>query len=109
MVMLHTAMMGKASDFTATLDANVLLLRQLAGKLIETIVTEKCRVLSEDDVMRQVQAWQRDSLLRELRSIYRQEQSADPLSQGFGLSEPRPHSNSVDPKTDRPCSASGSV
>ena len=83
MVMLHTAMMGKASDFAAQFDANVLLLRQLAGQLIETIVTEKCRVFSEDDVMRQVQAWQRDSLLRELRSIYRQEQSADPLSQDW--------------------------
>ena len=83
MVTLHTAMMGKASDFAAQFDANVLLLRQLAGQLIETILTEKCRVFSEDDVMRQVQAWQRDSLLRELRSIYRQEQSADPLSQDW--------------------------
>ena len=33
--MLHTAMMGKASDFAAQFDANVLLLRQLAGQLIE--------------------------------------------------------------------------
>ncbi|WP_156452837.1 hypothetical protein, partial [Mycobacterium gordonae] len=35
---------------------------------------------SDDDVMRQVQAWQRDSLLRELRSIYRREQATNPIS-----------------------------
>ena len=83
MVTLHTAMMGKASDFAAQFDANVRLLRQLAGQLIETILTEKCRVFSDDDVMQQVQAWQRDSLLRELRSTYRQEQGGDPLSQDW--------------------------
>jgi 2-polyprenyl-6-methoxyphenol hydroxylase-like FAD-dependent oxidoreductase len=83
MVSLHTAMMGKATDFTAQFDTNVRMLRQLAGQLIEKILTEKCRAFSEDDVMAQVQAWQRDSLLRELRSTYRQEQSVDPLSQGW--------------------------
>jgi flavin-dependent dehydrogenase len=83
MVTLHTAMMGKVADFTAQFDANVLLLRQLAGQLIDTILTEKCRSFAEDDVMRQVQAWQRDSFLRELRSTYRQRQSVDPLSPGW--------------------------
>jgi hypothetical protein len=83
MVSLHTAMMGKATDFTAQFDTNVRMLRQLAGQLIEKILTEKCRAFSEDDVMAQVQAWQRDSLLRKLRSTYRQEQSVDPLSQGW--------------------------
>ena len=81
MVTLHTAMMGKAPDFAAQFDANVLLLRQLAGQLIETVLTDKCRVFSDDDVMQQVQAWQRDTFLRELRSTYRREQDADPLSQ----------------------------
>ena len=81
MVTLHTAMMGKASDFAAQFDANVRMLRQLAGQLIETILTDKCREFSHDDVMQQVQAWQRDSFLRELRSTYRQEQDGDPLSQ----------------------------
>ena len=83
MVTLHTAMMGKAPDFTAQFDANIRMLRQLAGQLIETVVTEKCRAFSEDHIVRQVQAWQRDSLLRELRSTYRQEQSVDPLSQDW--------------------------
>jgi len=83
MVTLHTAMMGKASDFTAQFDANVMLLRQLAGQLIDTILTEKCDAFAEDDVIRQVQAWQRDSVLRELRSTYRRRQSADPLSPGW--------------------------
>jgi len=83
MVTLHTAMMGKAPDFTAQFDANIRMLRQLAGQLIETVLTEKCRAFSEDDIVRQVQAWQRDSLLRELRSTYRQEQSVDPLSQDW--------------------------
>jgi 2-polyprenyl-6-methoxyphenol hydroxylase-like FAD-dependent oxidoreductase len=81
MVTLHTAMMGKASDFEAQFDANVRMLRQLAGQLIETILTDKCREFSHDDVMQQVQAWQRDSFLRELRATYRREQDADPLSQ----------------------------
>jgi len=80
MVTLHTAMMGKASDFAAQFDANVLMLRQLAGQLIETILTDKCRDFS-DDVTQQVQAWQRDSVLRELRATYRQQQDVDPLDQ----------------------------
>ena len=83
MVTLHTAMMGKAPDFTAQFDANIRTLRRLAGQLIETVLTEKCRAFSEDHIVRQVQAWQRDSLLRELRSTYRQEQSVDPLSQDW--------------------------
>ncbi|MCV7348796.1 NAD(P)/FAD-dependent oxidoreductase [Mycobacterium parmense] len=80
MVTLHTAMMGKAPDFTARFDANIRLLRRLAGQLIETVVTDKCDAFCEDDVMRQVQAWQRDSLLRDLRSTYRHGQHHDPLS-----------------------------
>ena len=80
MVLLHTAMMGKSPDFTAQFDANVRLLRQLAGQLIETVLTEKCRDFSEDDVMQQAQAWQRDSFLRELRSVYRHEQTISPIS-----------------------------
>jgi 2-polyprenyl-6-methoxyphenol hydroxylase-like FAD-dependent oxidoreductase len=80
MVTLHTAMMGRAPDFTARFEANILLLRQLAGQLVETILTDKCREFS-DDVVLQVQAWQRDTFLRELRSTYRREQDAVPLSQ----------------------------
>jgi flavin-dependent dehydrogenase len=83
MVTLHTAMMGKAADFTAQFDENVLLLRQLAGQLIDTILTEKCRAFAEDDVMQQVQAWQRDSFVRDLRSTYRQRQRIEPLSPGW--------------------------
>jgi len=85
MVTLHTAMMGKAVEFTAQFDANVRLLHQLAGQLIEIVLTEKCRTFSEDDVMRQVQAWQRESFLRELRSIYRHEQTISPISQEWIL------------------------
>jgi len=80
MATLHTAMMGKAPEFTTQFDANVRLLQQLAGQLFDTVLTEKCRTFSEDDVMRQVQAWQRDSFLRELRSIYRHEQTISPIS-----------------------------
>jgi hypothetical protein len=80
MVTLHIAMMGRAEDFTAQFDANILLQRQLAGQLIETILTDKCREFSDDDVMRQVQAWQRDTFLRELRSAYRQQRDDEPLS-----------------------------
>lgn len=79
MVMLHTAMMGTAVDFTAQFDANTRLLRQVAGQLVETVIAEKSERFSDDDVMQQVQAWQRDSLLRELRSVYRHDQPANPI------------------------------
>ncbi|GFG66667.1 halogenase [Mycobacterium kubicae] len=81
MVTLHTAMMGKASDFTAQFDANVRLLHQLAGQLVDTVCTEKSRSFADDHVVRQVQAWQADSYLRQLRSTYRQEQPNNPISQ----------------------------
>ena len=83
MVTLHVAMMGRAQDFATQFDANVLLLRQLAGQLIETILTDKCGEFSHDATMRQVQAWQRDTFLRELRTAYRQKRDDDPLSQGW--------------------------
>ncbi|MGO9156752.1 NAD(P)/FAD-dependent oxidoreductase [Mycobacterium sp.] len=85
MVTLHTAMIGKAPDFTARFDANARLLRQVAGQLIETVVAEKSNRFFDDDAVRQVQAWQRDSLLRELRSVYRHEQTRNPISQDWIL------------------------
>ena len=81
MVQLHTAMMGEIPEFATQFAANVRLLRQLAGQLVETILTEKCHTFSSDVVMRQVQAWQRDSLLQDLRSTYRHDQPLSPLSQ----------------------------
>ncbi|MGA8329357.1 MAG: halogenase, partial [Mycobacterium sp.] len=80
MATLHIAMIGVAPDFTGQFDANVRMLHQLAGQLVETVITDKCRTFSADDVMQQVQAWQRDSFLRDLRSTYRHEQSISPLS-----------------------------
>ena len=80
MVTLHTAMMGTSANFTEQFDANARLLRQLAGQLAETVVADKSSMFGDDDVVRQVQAWQRDSLLQELRSAYRHEQPTDPLS-----------------------------
>jgi hypothetical protein len=77
--------MGQAPEFAAQFDANALLLRQLAGQLVETVLAEKCGGFSDDDVMRQVQGWQRDSFLRELRSIYRHEQTTNPISQDWIL------------------------
>lgn len=85
MVTLHLAMMGKAADFTAQFDSNTQLLRQIAGQLVEAVVTEQRERFSRDDVMRQVQAWQRDSFLQELRSVYRREQTANPISQDWIL------------------------
>ena len=83
MVTLHTAMMGTSPNFAEQFDANARLLRQLAGQLIETILAEKSSMFGDDDVMRQVQAWQRDSLLHELRLTYRQEQAGNPISGGW--------------------------
>lgn len=83
MVTLHTAMMGRAADFTAQFDENTRLLRQVAGQLVETVVAAKSERFSDDDVMQQVQAWQRDPLLRELRSVYRHEQPINPIGQDW--------------------------
>jgi flavin-dependent dehydrogenase len=80
MVTLHTAMIGPSPDFAEQFDANARLLRQLAGQLVETVLAEKSSMFSNDDVMRQVQAWQRDALLHELRSVYRHEQTSNPMS-----------------------------
>ena len=83
MATLHIAMIGEAPDFIGQFDANVRMLHQLAGQLVETVLTDKCRTFSADDVMQQVQAWQRDSFLRDLRSTYRHEQSTSPLSRDW--------------------------
>lgn len=83
MVTLHTAMIDPSPAFDEQFDANARLLRQLAGQLVETIVAEKSATFDNDDVMRQVQAWQSDSLLRDLRSVYRDAQADNPLSDGW--------------------------
>ncbi|MFB1299546.1 NAD(P)/FAD-dependent oxidoreductase [Mycobacterium sp. pW049] len=86
MVTLHTAMIDTSPDFFELFEANARLLRQLAGQLVETIVAEKSAMFGDDDVMRQVQAWQRDPLLRDLRSAYRSAQTDNPLSDGWIVS-----------------------
>ncbi|BBZ17982.1 halogenase [Mycolicibacterium gadium] len=80
MELLHIAMMGKAANFTEQFEANARLLRQLAGQLVETVIADKSAMFGDDDTMHQVQEWQRDSLLRELRSVYRREQASNPVS-----------------------------
>ena len=80
MVTLHTAMVGTSPNFDEQFAANARLLRQLAGQLVDTVLVEKSSTFADDHVMRQVQAWQGDSLLRELRSVYRQEQGSNPVS-----------------------------
>ncbi|MGA9493807.1 MAG: tryptophan 7-halogenase [Mycobacterium sp.] len=85
MVTLHTAMMGKSPEFAKGFHANARLLRQIAGQLVETVLAEKSGRFSEDDVMQQVQAWQRDSFLRDLRSIYREDQATKPISHDWIL------------------------
>jgi hypothetical protein len=83
MVTLHVSMMEPSRDFTAQFDANAALLRRLAGQLAEAVIAEKSLDFDDDNVMRQVQEWQQDPLLRELRSAYRRGQEADPLSTGW--------------------------
>ncbi len=79
MVSLHTAMQPTA-DFIEQFDANARLLRRVAGQLVDTVLTEKSAQFGDDAVMRQVQVWQRDPLLRELRDIYRHARSGEQLS-----------------------------
>lgn len=85
MAELHTAMMGLAPKFGERFDANARLLQQLAGQLVETVVAEKSMEFTDDGVMRQVQAWQRDGLLRDLRATYRREQITHPVSAAWIL------------------------
>jgi hypothetical protein len=80
MVTLHAAMMETSPNFAHQFEANVRLLRQLAGQLVETVLAEKSSMFGDDAVLRQTQAWQRDSLLRDLRSAYRRDQATDPIS-----------------------------
>lgn len=77
---LHEAMMQTDADFADLFDANALLLQRLAGQLVETVLAEKHSMFGDDEAMRQAQAWQQDSLLREWRSAFRQGQKTDPLS-----------------------------
>ena len=85
MVTLHTAMMGRSDAFAEQFDANALLLRQIAGQLVETVIEDNGSRFAEDDVVRQVQAWQGDSLLRDLRGVYRREQPTNPVSESWIL------------------------
>ncbi|KUI47965.1 halogenase [Mycobacterium sp. GA-1199] len=80
MATLHVAMMEPAPDFTDRFEANGKLLRQLAGQLVETVLADKSSLFDDDAAVAQVQAWQRDPLLRELRSVYRREQQTNPVS-----------------------------
>ncbi|MEH3129197.1 MAG: tryptophan 7-halogenase [Mycolicibacterium neoaurum] len=79
MVTLHHAMMEARPDFDTQFTTNARLLRQIAGQLVETVLAAKSTAFDDDRVMRQVQEWQRDGLLRELRNIYRREQGTDPI------------------------------
>ena len=80
---LHIAMMKPTPNFNEVFETNAQLLRQLAGQLVDTVLAEKSSMFGDDGVMRQVQAWQQDSLLREMRSVYRREQEINPVSDGW--------------------------
>lgn len=91
MTTLHVAMMGRSDAFAEQFHANALLLRRLGGQLAETVIAHKSADFADDDVVRQVQEWQRDPLLRELRSSYRREQAADPLTEDWILTAASAH------------------
>ena len=82
MVTLHEAMMEPSPKFADQFNANAGLLRQVAGQLVESILARKSSMF-DDDVVRQVQAWQGDSLLREVRAVYRSQQPTHPVSDGW--------------------------
>ena len=50
---------------------------------METVIEDNASRFAEDDVVRQVQAWQGDSLLRDLRGTYRREQPTNPVSESW--------------------------
>ncbi|MGV8873325.1 MAG: NAD(P)/FAD-dependent oxidoreductase [Rhodococcus sp. (in: high G+C Gram-positive bacteria)] len=80
MHVLHATMIDDIPDVTAQFEANNELLGQLAGQLVERVIAENCNRFSDDGVMRQIQAWQQDPLLRDARSVYRRRQGISPVS-----------------------------
>lgn len=86
MIDLHASMVGKTADVAAQLDAHTRLLQQLAGQLVEVVIAQNCNRFSSDGVMRRVQAWQQDPVLRDLRAIYRTQQAIKPVSRDWILS-----------------------
>ncbi|MEK8069605.1 NAD(P)/FAD-dependent oxidoreductase [Rhodococcoides navarretei] len=80
MRVLHATMIDEIPDVTAQFDTNAELLGRVAGQLVELIIAENCNRFSDDAVMRQIQAWQQDPLLRDVRSVYRRQQGVNPLS-----------------------------
>lgn len=88
---LHHAMIGESEGFDDGFDANARLLRQVAGQMIDTVLTDKSSDFSDDAVMAQVQAWQRDGLVRDLRATYRHEQATNPITTDWVLSAAPAH------------------
>ena len=80
---------GAFDAITARALATLPLILELGGHLLKpegALLAMKGVVPADDDVMAQAQAWQRDGLLRELRTIFREQQEIDPISTGWVLS-----------------------
>jgi hypothetical protein len=59
--------------------------------MIDTVLANKSSNFSDDAVMAQVQAWQRDGLVRDLRATYRHEQATNPITTDWVLSAAPAH------------------
>jgi len=85
MVKLHAGMADELSSaqFAERFSANTRLFEQLAGQLISTVIDTHGDRYSDDHVVAQIQAWQRDPLIGELVAAYRRERHRNPTSEGW--------------------------
>lgn len=85
MVRLHAGMDDDltATEFEARFTENTRLFGQLAGQLINKVISAFAERTDDDAVVATIQAWQRDPLISDLLAIYRADRHRAPTSSGW--------------------------
>ncbi|MGH3613341.1 MAG: NAD(P)/FAD-dependent oxidoreductase [Pseudonocardia sp.] len=100
MVALHAGMADELTDaeFATRFSANRALFCQLAGQLVSTVIETYGDRYADDEVMAQLQAWQRDPLIADFVTEHRRCRDTSPTSSGWIVL--RPATGRVQPPTD---------
>ncbi|MHA3024312.1 lycopene cyclase family protein [Mycobacterium sp. BMJ-28] len=82
MVRLHTGMADELSsaEFETRFTENTRLFGQLAGQLVNTVITAFAERTDNDAIVATIQSWQRDPIIADLLSIYRSDRHRAPTS-----------------------------
>ncbi|MFC4127908.1 NAD(P)/FAD-dependent oxidoreductase [Nocardia rhizosphaerae] len=85
MVELHTGMADELGDaeFEERFAANIRRFEQLAGQLVSTVIAAHTGRYDRDDVITQIQRWQRDPLIAQMLATYHKQRITDPTSEGW--------------------------